>query len=156
MLRRLLNIASIVCLVLCVALMGMWVRSYWHADSLTRVSKDGVLTRFGTASGTLFFAGLDYQTTSTISSPDETNGWEYQEYDMTLRDVPRWDFNWGATERVVALPAWFATLFFFILAIAPWIPWSGRFSLRTMLIATTFLAVALGMIAVLDREWIRK
>jgi hypothetical protein len=27
-LRRLLNIASIVCLVLCVALMGMWVRSY--------------------------------------------------------------------------------------------------------------------------------
>ena len=28
MLRRLLNIASIVCLVLCVALMGMWVRSY--------------------------------------------------------------------------------------------------------------------------------
>ena len=27
MLRRLLNIASIVCLVLCVALMGMWVRS---------------------------------------------------------------------------------------------------------------------------------
>ena len=29
MLRRLLNIASIVCLVLCVALMGMWVRSYY-------------------------------------------------------------------------------------------------------------------------------
>jgi hypothetical protein len=29
MLRRLLNIASTVCLVLCVALMGMWVRSYY-------------------------------------------------------------------------------------------------------------------------------
>jgi hypothetical protein len=28
MVRRPLNIASIVCLVLCVALMGMWVRSY--------------------------------------------------------------------------------------------------------------------------------
>ena len=32
MLRRLLNIASIVCLVLCVALMGMWVRSYYWMD----------------------------------------------------------------------------------------------------------------------------
>ena len=32
MLRRLLNIASIVCLVACVALMGMWVRSYWLDD----------------------------------------------------------------------------------------------------------------------------
>ena len=28
MLRRLLNIASIVCLVACVALLGMWVRSW--------------------------------------------------------------------------------------------------------------------------------
>src|SRR5471032_369659 len=34
MLRRLLNIASIVCLVLCVALMGMWVRSYQSSDEV--------------------------------------------------------------------------------------------------------------------------
>jgi hypothetical protein len=32
MLRRLLNIASIVCLIACVALMGMWVRSESHGD----------------------------------------------------------------------------------------------------------------------------
>jgi hypothetical protein len=32
MLRRLLNIASIVCLVACVVLMGMWVRSYWWIE----------------------------------------------------------------------------------------------------------------------------
>src|SRR5690349_10707150 len=34
MLRRLLNIASIVCLVLCMALMGMWVRSYYRCDAV--------------------------------------------------------------------------------------------------------------------------
>jgi hypothetical protein len=39
MLRRLLSIASIVCLVLCVALMGLWVRSYYWSDL--------VLGRFG-------------------------------------------------------------------------------------------------------------
>jgi hypothetical protein len=35
-------------------------------------------------------------------------------------------------------------------------PWPGRFSLRTMLIATTLVAVVLGMIAWLDRAWIGK
>jgi hypothetical protein len=37
-----------------------------------------------------------------------------------------------------------------ILAVAilvPWIPWQKRFSLRTLLIATTLVAVALGLIA---------
>ena len=36
MLRRLLNIASIVCLVACAALMGMWVRSYCTLQKLNR------------------------------------------------------------------------------------------------------------------------
>jgi hypothetical protein len=34
MLRRLLNIASIACLVACVALMGLWVRSEGWSDRL--------------------------------------------------------------------------------------------------------------------------
>jgi hypothetical protein len=34
MLRRLVNIASIACLVLCVVLMGMWVRSDYWVESL--------------------------------------------------------------------------------------------------------------------------
>jgi hypothetical protein len=34
--------------------------------------------------------------------------------------------------------------------------WPLRFRLRTMLIATTFLAIVLGMIAWLDRAWIGK
>jgi hypothetical protein len=34
--------------------------------------------------------------------------------------------------------------------------WPWRFNLRTLFIATTFLAVVLGMIAWLDRAWIGK
>jgi hypothetical protein len=34
MLRRLLDIASIICLIACDALMGMWVRSYWWTNNL--------------------------------------------------------------------------------------------------------------------------
>ena len=35
-------------------------------------------------------------------------------------------------------------------------PWPWRFTLRSLFIATTFLAVVLGMIAWLDRAWIGK
>ena len=37
--RRLLNIASIICFVLCVALIGMWVRSEWSLDILHCASR---------------------------------------------------------------------------------------------------------------------
>jgi hypothetical protein len=38
----------------------------------------------------------------------------------------------------------------------PSIGWPWRFNLRSLFIATTFLAVVLGMIACLDRSWIGK
>ena len=38
------------------------------------------------------------------------------------------------------------------LAAAPWIRWSRRFSLRTLLIATTLVAVVLGLIVYAARQ----
>ena len=38
-----------------------------------------------------------------------------------------------------------------ILAIAPWLPWPSRFSLRTLLIATTLVAVVLGLVVAVLR-----
>jgi hypothetical protein len=40
---------------------------------------------------------------------------------------------------------------FAALAAAPWIPWSRRFSLRTLLIAMTVMAVATGVIVAVNR-----
>jgi len=45
------------------------------------------------------------------------------------------------------LPHWFLVFMFAAIAVAPWIRWSNRFSLRTLLIATTLIAVALGIMA---------
>ena len=48
--------------------------------------------------------------------------------------------------RAVLIPHWFPLLLVAILAAAPWMSWPKRFTLRTLLIATTLVAVVLGVI----------
>jgi hypothetical protein len=142
---RYLRIAiSAVCGIACVLLVALWIRSYWHADSLTRVGNDQILTRLGTGSGSLFFGYADYKATPNISPPEVTDGWEYQEYDPDGGKYVGWMFIWGATQAVVGLPAWFVTLLLLALATLPWVTW--RFTTRTLLIATTVIALVLGAV----------
>ena len=48
---------------------------------------------------------------------------------------------------IITVPFWFPMLMMVPVAAVPWLPWwSNRFSLRTMLIATTLVAVILGAI----------
>jgi hypothetical protein len=44
------------------------------------------------------------------------------------------------------IPIWFLAGLSGVLAATPWIRWIHRFSLRTLLIATTLVAVGLGLI----------
>ena len=47
----------------------------------------------------------------------------------------------------VMIPYWFLILVGGALTVSPWIRWSKRFGLRTLLIATTLVAVGLGVVA---------
>jgi hypothetical protein len=49
-----------------------------------------------------------------------------------------------ATEHYVVSPDWCLALLLGASIVAPWIQWSKRFTLRTLLIATTLGAVVLG------------
>ena len=51
----------------------------------------------------------------------------------------------------VGLPYWFLAFVPATIATIPWFRWSKRFSLRTLLIATTLIAVVLGIIVWLSR-----
>jgi hypothetical protein len=55
----------------------------------------------------------------------------------------------GSVTALLA-PHWFAALVFAALAAIPWISRSWRFSLRTLLIATTLVAVGLGVIVAIN------
>jgi hypothetical protein len=159
MLRRSLNIASIVCLVLCVALMGMWVRSYYWIDMLRGPYQDGRLFGITSMSGQLVIPvwppGLNN------SSPSRAWLWSTQanpKKSLSLREMfPPMGFGKRNTANpavVSYIPYWFLALATGLLAAACGKRWPRRFTLRSLFIATTFLAVVLGMIAWLDRAWI--
>jgi hypothetical protein len=46
----------------------------------------------------------------------------------------------------VAFPHWFLVIISVALTAVPWLRWKRRFSLRTLLVATTVVALALGLI----------
>jgi hypothetical protein len=144
--RKLRIVWSVAWGVVAVLLCTLWIRSYWHTDSLTRVGDDSILTRLGTNYGILFWGWADYKTTPNLDSPHVTDGWEYQEYDSEPNPhvAPTWAFNWNATDTIVSLPAWFAAALSLVLAASPWL--RPRFSMRSLLIATTLIAVVLGLV----------
>ena len=95
MLRRLLNIASIVCLVLCVALMGMWVRSYrWMTTVDVPAPRRSVKSL---RAGKIRFEGFEWRAArgrAEITEDLECNGGRSQ--DSFLRSVWLCSFSQGA------------------------------------------------------------
>jgi hypothetical protein len=149
--RRLLNIASIVCLVLCVALMGMWVRSYCARDEFRSRSMGERV--FSLVSGRRQVR-LNESVQYNVPPFPIDSSWDAAQQGY-------WDvcgvqamFSWTAIG--VVLPYWLIVLASGALAMALRPRWPPRFTLRSLFIATTFLAVVLGMIAWLDRAWIGK
>jgi hypothetical protein len=70
-----------------------------------------------------------------LNMPNSETGWD--RHGMSGR-------SWGANSTGVMVPHWFGASSFASMAGLPFLRW--RFSLRTMLIATTLVAVGLGLI----------
>jgi hypothetical protein len=73
--------------------------------------------------------------------------WKHVEFDTETRPL-RAGFCTGetATGYAIMVPHWFPTMAIAILAAIPWLRWSKRFSLRALLIATTLVALVLGLV----------
>jgi hypothetical protein len=159
MLRRLIHLASIVCIAGCVALMMLWARSYSYTDK--------IITRLGPYHGLEVRSSpglVDFEQYSlsmpsvwpgTMSSVENKGDQEllYRKFVPMNRIGFAGSFSWPRQKWM--LPYWFLVLASGLLAIglrAKWPPW--RFSLRAFLITTIFLAVVLGMMSWLDRSWL--
>ena len=174
--RRLLNIASTVCLLACVALMGMWVRSYRSKDQwggnvvgdrkVSIASSAGRISLSETVpddSPSAWRQEWEFENGSPESWWKSANNPLQPRQDRPtvklIRKVPTHFgiggyFSW--IDAQLNLPYWLLVLTSGTLAMICQLRWPWRFNLRSLFMATTFLALVLGMSAWLDRAWIGK
>ena len=162
---RTLRIAfSATCLIACVLLVALWVRSYWQYDwlggLLATPPKSGEMhftngCLFESANGvvTVLHAGklwgsLSYLRSVGTSSADPkmrvTGNYGESVWSGFRADVGPNGYFRGS------LPIWFLALTTMAASALPWFRW--RFSLRTLLIAMTLVTVALGLIIYLAKS----
>jgi hypothetical protein len=162
MLRRLLNIASIVCFVACVALVGLWVRSYFWLDDcnfkLFGASSIGVASSSDRIAIGTMSAAINHNKGLINFTHTPISDWrsDLAKIDQRFSAIAGFGLVHDSNLFVFMMPYWFAVLIAGALSFAYWPRVKYRFSLRSLFIVTTFLAVVLDMIAWLDRAWIGK
>jgi hypothetical protein len=140
--------------VACVLLIALWVRSYWWIDS-AQIS----ITKSQLLIVNFMHGGIGIGDQYNRADP-EVSGWTSFEIERmkAMAFMPRevWDgrrINWGHAPRMgfaeiyITIPYWLLIPFAIALA-TTWIrQLRWRFSLRTLLIATTLVAAVLGVAA---------
>jgi hypothetical protein len=127
-----------VAVLLCV----LWVRSYARSDSIFySYGKDNI--------------GIESRQGNLLPFFQQYGGsrdkWRLDSrvIDVSFPDSGHAPFSWHnrlPSYFSAAVPHWFLSILFTALVAAVWIKWPRRFRLRTLLIATTLVAVALGLI----------
>jgi hypothetical protein len=115
------------CCIACVLLIVLWVRSYVAVDAWSYHTKNGVFNVVPFDGQMAFFLPGTHISVDTI----ERTGL--------------------GTNYFCKLPSWFPLLLTIAFAAAPWLPWKSRFSLRTLLIATSLFALLLGLVVYASR-----
>jgi hypothetical protein len=141
--RKLRIAVTALCLTVCALLVALWVRSYWRLHILEKRTGFAAI-QISSVIGRIAIAHLDRAQFAT----------SYLSY--VAGDAADWRkggvlgfayYDDGSITAFIA-PHWLLALLFAALAVIPWISRSWRFSLRTLLIATTLVAVGLGIIVV--------
>jgi hypothetical protein len=138
---RYLRIAfSATCLIACVLLIALWIRSYWW----TEIFELPLTSKYSVTGGSfpgVCGMGFPRVPLGWIYSWEPSKGtWQYDKYDFPSSLFGTFIFD----SRSALVPCWFGVV---MLAAGATLPWLRlRFSLRTLLIVTTLLAVVLGLI----------
>jgi hypothetical protein len=137
MARRLRITVSVFFTVLAMLLCMLWVRSYWIADwvELSCCNSIGLLAV--SRPGDILASLSDIAYAWTWRTAQVPENWSAPDSPFPVCEL-------SFDEFTIRCRHWFPVLVCSIIAAAPWVPRS--FSLRTMLIATTLLAVLLGLL----------
>lgn len=135
---------------LAVLLMALWVRSFWVTDLVSRIDNRKIATTIGSQYGTVYFAHFDaeigYRYSANSSAP---RPWAYKSLTGYISNNGLFVWKRDQSSLHAALPHWLIAIVAMMIGAGSWLPW--RFSLRTLLIVMTLVAVLLGTVVVLSR-----
>jgi hypothetical protein len=147
---------SVTCAFLCAALIVLWIHSYWYLGWLAAIPVFESHTLYGS-----LLLWFDNQPVNAYLASDITVGHTpVNEANTTAesfaflngRGVLGFGRFYDSRNTLTLLaPLWAFVLVIAGLAVAPWIKWSRRFSLRMLLVVTTVVAVVLGVVVVAMR-----
>jgi hypothetical protein len=143
-LRYLRIVFSCVCGIACVLLVVLWVRSYWCSDRVQRFWPTGFYL-VTPANGVLHFAYGREEIPLT--------GGTYWSYDPRKPSLPhRQHTGFTSNGWQIYVPFWLMLPFVVAICLAPWVPWSKRFTMRGLLLITLVIACMLGLVVMAFRN----
>jgi hypothetical protein len=144
-------------LTVCVLLVTLWVRSFWKFDSisgnfgdrnLSVISAQGTFRVGAVRFGPQWFTRALPWSWSSDSIGEEGYGFRLTVPNGTTIQLRRvFLLSTSGTRTFLWMPYWLPMLLAVLMASIPWLAHARRFGLRTLLIATTLVAVGLGLIA---------
>jgi hypothetical protein len=145
MLKYLRIAVTALCLTACVLLSVLWVRSYWWMD-YADIPSGQQLIRLASIPGHVWWDVIDgpgVWQLGTTSVEAHIRAGKRLGHGSQLATGFRFESSAGR------VPYWFLVILTAAVAAVPWIKW--RFSLRTLLIAMTLVAIGLGAVIYLAR-----
>jgi hypothetical protein len=147
---RKLRIAwSVVCGIACLLLIVLWVRSYWWYD-MVQIKTSWRLLQIHSSCGHAglcqFNFGRNPSTSAQMAKEDIDDIYSGCGGRHAIRPAGDLKLPFGSNVSTITMPQWPAIVFAAACTAFPLVHWSNRFSLRTLLIATTLVAVVLGLI----------
>jgi hypothetical protein len=124
--------------ILCVLLMVLWVRSHSRFDRVFKILPDARIYSIDSEEGGVRFNITYFRAASLESS------WGFSSRMLALPEAAIFDSMWGSTWHSMSVPHLLVVLVSVTLTALPWM--RRAFSLRTLLLATTLIAVVLGLV----------
>jgi hypothetical protein len=139
---------SVVCGTVCLLLIVLWIRSYSYVVNIQTLPMLDRAFQCSLLPGRIVFAVYrpDAEWISTFSQIHKSEA-RFVRWDNANTRTFALNINdYGSGYVAIRFSYWFAASISTALATIPWLSWSRRFSLRTLLIATTLAALVLGAI----------
>jgi hypothetical protein len=125
--------------IVAVLMIALWVRSYWWTSGVQYWGSTQVFS-IGVVHGSFSY--------EQAVLPQSGAGWEIVNHRLLKNELPKHPFLVRSlpTGILVYIPGCFPVMICSVLPAIPWIRWSKRFRVGTLLIATTLVAVGLGLV----------